>query len=168
MNSDIYLLPDLAYDPAALNSFADVNVVTGNTGASGGGPNTIFVQVRPGATSAQQVIDAWNANATVASQFEIRLEGKDAPANTSLVSPGGGPVALTSGTTAGGAGENLDRTNGLQIRVPAALGSVVGVADIVAGDRPFAAHGADPCHMLHPHLSRHRTPEPLNLTGRAG
>ena len=34
----------------------------------------------------------------------------------------------------------------LQIRIPAALGSIVGVADVVAGDRPLAAHGAHPCH----------------------
>src|ERR1044072_7979498 len=49
--------------------------------------------------------------------------------------------------------------HGLQVRIPAALGPVVGMAHIIAGDRPFAAHGADPCHMLHPLLSRHRTPE---------
>ena len=43
--------------------------------------------------------------------------------------------------------EHPDR---LQVRIPAPLGPVVGVADIVAGDRPLAAHGADPRHKLHP------------------
>src|SRR5262245_7169218 len=38
----------------------------------------------------------------------------------------------------------------LQIRVPAALCAIVGVADIVAGDRPLAAHGANPSHKLLP------------------
>ena len=39
--------------------------------------------------------------------------------------------------------------NGLEIRVPAPLGPVVRVTDVVAGDRPLGAHGADPCHKLH-------------------
>lgn len=106
-----------AYNPAATISFADVAVVEGNTGNSGGGPNTIFVHVRPGATTANQTIAAWNANAGVASQFELRLEGNDAPTNGSLVDPGEGVVDLTTATTAGGSGEKLDLTSGLQIRL---------------------------------------------------
>lgn len=106
-----------AYNAASTISFADVAVVEGNTGNSGGGPNTIFVHVRPGATTASQAIAAWNANAGVASQFELRLEGKDATGLNSLADPGGGVVGLINATTAGGAGENLDRTSGLQIRL---------------------------------------------------
>ena len=49
--------------------------------------------------------------------------------------------------------------HGLQIRIPAALGSIVGVADVVAGDRPLAAHGAHPRHKLHPSRCRYATPE---------
>lgn len=105
------------YDSAATISFADVAVVEGNTGNSGGGPGTIFVHVRPGATTADQTIAAWNANAGVASQFELRLEGKDAPPSGSLSLPGGGLVDLTTATTAGGSGESLDRTSGLQIHL---------------------------------------------------
>ncbi|HEV7280793.1 MAG TPA: flagellin [Pirellulaceae bacterium] len=106
-----------AYDPASNISFADVAVVEGNTGNSGGGPGTIFVHVRPGATTASQAIAAWNGNPAVASQFELRLEGKDAPPSGSLEDPGGGAVSLLTATTAGGTGENLDRTSGLQIRL---------------------------------------------------
>lgn len=115
--------PDLSdpvngvYDPAAAISFADVAVVEGNTGNSGGGPNTIFVHVRPGATTANQTIAAWNANAAVSSQFELRLEGKDAPAAGSLADPGGGVVGLIGATLSGGSGENVDQASGLQIRL---------------------------------------------------
>jgi len=39
--------------------------------------------------------------------------------------------------------------DGLQVGVPAPLGSVIGVADIVTGNRAFCANGAYPCHKLH-------------------
>src|SRR4051812_46133596 len=38
----------------------------------------------------------------------------------------------------------------LQVGVPAPLGTVISVTDAVAGYRPFGAHGAYPCHTLHP------------------
>src|SRR5215213_8882232 len=57
--------------------------------------------------------------------------------------------------------------HGLQVRVPAPLGSVVGVADVVAGDRPFRAERAYPCHKLHP-LTCSKLGKPLNLASNVG
>ena len=51
----------------------------------------------------------------------------------------------------------------LEIGIPTPLGSIVGVADVVAGDRPFGAHGAYPCHKLHPYIMSGRD-EPPNVT----
>src|SRR5215216_6777017 len=53
-------------------------------------------------------------------------------------------------------------THGLQIGIPAPLGPIIGVTDMVAGDRPFGAHGAYPCHKLHPH--RCQRDKPSNVT----
>ena len=68
----------------------------------------------------------------------------------------------------------LDRTvnadsDGLEIGIPAPLGSVVRVADVVAGYRPFSADGAYPCHKLYPYLvfvtrKAHKTSEPGPMT----
>ena len=52
--------------------------------------------------------------------------------------------------------------DGLEIGIPAPLGSVVRVADVVAGNRPFCADGAYPCHKLHPVVCSERG-KPLNL-----
>jgi hypothetical protein len=52
--------------------------------------------------------------------------------------------------------------HGLQVRIPPPLGSIVGVADVVAGDRPFRAERAYPCHKLHP-LTCSERGKPLNL-----
>ena len=41
-----------------------------------------------------------------------------------------------------------DRTNSLEIREPASLGDVVGVADVVARERPFATDFTDSCHCF--------------------
>ena len=38
----------------------------------------------------------------------------------------------------------------LQVGIPAPLRAVVRVTDVVAGNRPFCADGAYPCHKLHP------------------
>src|SRR5262249_19781417 len=48
----------------------------------------------------------------------------------------------------------------LQVRIPTPLGPIVGVADIVAGDRPFRAHGTYPCHrsILDESLTTFRSP----------
>ena len=50
----------------------------------------------------------------------------------------------------------------LQVRIPAPLGAVVRVTDVVAGNRPFCADGAYPCHKLHP-VSCTNAEKPLNL-----
>jgi hypothetical protein len=42
--------------------------------------------------------------------------------------------------------------HGLEVGIPAPLGSIIGVADVIAGNRPLGAHGAHPCHKFHPHL----------------
>src|SRR5215203_2510782 len=40
--------------------------------------------------------------------------------------------------------------DGLKVGIPAPLGAVVRVADVVAGNRPFSADGAYPCHKVPP------------------
>src|SRR5688500_3113784 len=42
----------------------------------------------------------------------------------------------------------------LEVRIPAAVGAVVGVAHVVAGRRPLGAECADPCHMSRPSKKR--------------
>ena len=38
----------------------------------------------------------------------------------------------------------------LQVGIPTPLGAIVCVTDVIAGNRPFCADGAYPCHKLHP------------------
>lgn len=60
----------------------------------------------------------------------------------------GNPVALDAGRTDPDSFRlaSYQDANGLEVWHPAALPMVVGVANMVAGCRPFTTHGADPCH----------------------
>ena len=78
------------------------------------------------------------------------------------------PITLEAlGTDPDPLGRAIDQNaHGLQIGVPAPLRAIVGVADVVAGNRPFSAHGANPCHKLHLGiLSDARKPPNLTTAG---
>ncbi|MGI8978888.1 MAG: hypothetical protein ACR2FY_06655 [Pirellulaceae bacterium] len=91
----------------------DAGVVTGNTTNSGGNANTIFVNIQPGATTANHVVAALLANAQVAAQFDVSLDESD---TSSPAFAGVGFVdASATAITAGGAGTALDQTSGLRI-----------------------------------------------------
>ena len=78
------------------------------------------------------------------------------------------PITLEAlGTDPDPLGRAIDQNaHSLQIGVPAPLRAIVGVADVVAGNRPFSAHGANPCHKLHLGiLSDARKPPNLTTTG---
>ncbi|MDX1947981.1 MAG: flagellin [Pirellulaceae bacterium] len=104
---------DGGFNAAALVQTGDIGVVSGNTGNSGGDANTIFVHIDPGATTANQVIAALTANATISARFTARLDPRD---GATIASTGNGFVDLDAGaTTAGGSGEPLDLTSGLLV-----------------------------------------------------
>lgn len=92
---------------------SDIGVVTGNTSNSGGDANTIFVNIQPGATTANQVVAALQGNAQVAAQFDVSLDASDtsspAFAGVGFVDP------ATTGISAGGSGTSLDQNSGLRI-----------------------------------------------------
>jgi hypothetical protein len=61
----------------------------------------------------------------------------------------------------------------LEVGIPAPLGSIIGVADVIAGNRPLGAHGAYPCHKFHPHLRvvtqrARKSNEPSPMTQHTG
>ena len=94
-----------------LNS--DIGVVTGNTSNSGGNANTIFVNIQPGATTANQVVAALQGNAQVAAQFDVSLDESD---TSSPAFAGVGFVdAAASGLSSGGTGTSLDQASGMRI-----------------------------------------------------
>ena len=78
------------------------------------------------------------------------------------------PITLQAlGTDPDPLGRAVDQdAHRLQIGIPAPLGAIVGVADVVAGDRPFGAHGADPCHKLHPCIMSDPRARKHNEAGR--
>ena len=88
-------------------------MVTGNTSNSGGNANTIFVNIQPGATTANHVVAALQGNAQVAAQFDISLDDTDT-SSPAFAGAGFVDVAATA-LTAGGAGTVLDQTSGLRI-----------------------------------------------------
>jgi flagellar hook-associated protein 3 FlgL len=92
---------------------SDAGIVTGNTSNSGGNANTIFVNIQPGATTANHVVAALQGNAQVAAQFEVSLDASD---TSSPAFAGVGFVNVSAtGITAGGSGAALDQTSGLRI-----------------------------------------------------
>ncbi|QDU94313.1 flagellin N-terminal helical domain-containing protein [Lignipirellula cremea] len=103
---------DGGFNPAASIPGTDAGVIRGDTGNSGGDANTIFVHVKAGQSSANQVRDALQANAEVAALFDVRVEGKDTLTAPNL---GRGPVATITAQSTGGAGVEFDQESGLQI-----------------------------------------------------
>jgi flagellar hook-associated protein 3 FlgL len=105
---------DGALNPASPVQAGDIGVVAGNTGNSGGDANTVFVLIDPGATTANQVLAALAADATIDGLFTARLEGTD---STSDLAAGNGPVSISAGaTTVEGSGAELDLASGIQIQ----------------------------------------------------
>ena len=80
-----------------------------NTGNSGGDAKTLYVYVDPGATTADDVVEAINAEGT----FYAELDPQDST-STSLAGKGLINVDDTA-TTSGGTGSDLDLTSGLQV-----------------------------------------------------
>jgi flagellar hook-associated protein 3 FlgL len=116
--------PDGAFNPTSTVNPADVGNVVGNTGASGGNANTIFVYVDPGATTANDVVNAINNNPTIAARFKAKIDGHD---TSSPGMEGRGYVEVPmSATTSQGSGTDLDQTSGLKIT----NGDKSGVVDI--------------------------------------
>lgn len=104
---------DGGYNPASAVQSVDIGLVTGNTGNSGGAARTIFVNIDPGATTANHVVAAIAANADLAPQFDLRIDPSD---SSSLAAAGSGIIDIdATGALAGGSGEPLDRSSGLQI-----------------------------------------------------
>ncbi|MEQ8790170.1 MAG: hypothetical protein RIC55_27995 [Pirellulaceae bacterium] len=97
---------------ATINA-ADIGVVQGNTGNSGGAAGTIFVNVKSGSTTANQAVAALQADATLDGLFEFRLDGKD---ETLAAFAGTGAININStGVTSGGSGVEFDQTSGIQV-----------------------------------------------------
>lgn len=100
---------EASYNPAATIDAADIANVTGDTGNSGGAANTLYVYVEAGASTANQVADAINAEGT----FTAALDAQD---TTTSSAAGTGVVSLSAtGTTSGGSGATFDKSSGLRI-----------------------------------------------------
>jgi len=104
---------DGAYNPTSTIPISDAGLVTGDTGNSGGGANTIFVHVQRNATTANQVVTALQGNAAIDALFATSLEAQD---SSSAGSAGTAIVDLAvQATTSGGSGFEPDLTSGLRI-----------------------------------------------------
>jgi flagellar hook-associated protein 3 FlgL len=86
----------------------------GNTGNSGGPANTYYVHIDSGASTANQVIAALNADSTFSEYFTAQIDGKDTTqlqfAGTGVLSDLELPL-----TTSGGSGVPLDLASGVRI-----------------------------------------------------
>jgi flagellar hook-associated protein 3 FlgL len=98
-----------AYNVGATIDAADAGVITGNTGNSGGAANTLYVRIQDGATTANQVIAAINAEGTFTATSDLNDATSAADAGTEVID-----IAAT-GTTSGGSGTTLDQASGLRI-----------------------------------------------------
>ena len=101
------------YNGASTISAADAGVVTGTTGLTGADADTLLIYVADGSTSANQVIEAVESDATVSALFSVRLDGKDGSASE-LEGTGRIAAGITA-TTSGGSGVELDLSSGIQI-----------------------------------------------------
>jgi len=104
-------------DPSAGEGFdgttpvftANAGLVRGDTGNSGGEAGTLYINIQPGVTTANDVVAAVNAEGT----FTAATDSRDA---VTPVQQGTGPVDLAAtGTTSGGSGITLDVASGLHI-----------------------------------------------------
>ncbi len=104
---------DGVYNPTSTIPIGDAGLVTGNTGNSGGAANTIFIHVQPGATTANQALNALRNNATIDALFSVSLEQQD---SSGAGAAGTGIIDLNAqAMTAGGSGFEPDLTSGLRI-----------------------------------------------------
>jgi flagellin-like hook-associated protein FlgL len=102
------LSSDPSFNPAATIAAADINVVRGDTGNSGGAGKTLYVHVAAGLSTANQVRDAINAEG----RFTAELDTLD---TTNTTQAGAEPVSIdATAVTSGGSGDNLD-LDGLRI-----------------------------------------------------
>jgi flagellin-like hook-associated protein FlgL len=98
-----------SYNASALIGAADVGVAQGDTGNSGGAAKTLYVYIEPGASTANHVVAAINAQGT----FTARLDQAD---TSSATFAGTQFVALAStATTTGGSGANFDKSSGIRV-----------------------------------------------------
>lgn len=104
---------DGGFVPTAIVPTAAAGVTFGYTGKSGGEANTVFVHIRPGASSAENVVDALNDTPDVAAILTAQLDEKDALEGQTL---GAANVSSeASATLSNGSGEELDLSSGLQV-----------------------------------------------------
>ena len=104
---------DGGYVPTAIVPSTAAGVLAGSTGNSGADANTALVYIDAGATTANQVVAALQADAAFSASFRVQLEGKD---TTTAAMAGSGTLDVNAtATTDYGAGESLDLTSGLQI-----------------------------------------------------
>jgi flagellar hook-associated protein 3 FlgL len=97
------------FDGASSVLTANVGVIRGNTGTSGGAAGTLYVNVQAGVTDANQAAVAINAEGT----FSAEVDPHDNAAGPQL---GIGPVDLSAtATTSGGNGSSLDIDAGIQV-----------------------------------------------------
>ena len=97
------------FDGASSVLTANVGVIRGNTGNSGGEAGTLYVNVQAGVTNANQAVAAINAEGT----FLAELDRHD---NAVGLHGGVGPVELdATATTSGGSGTPLDVDAGIEV-----------------------------------------------------
>ncbi len=94
-------------------SFLTPSGEVGNTGNSGGDARTVFVRIRKDESSAQQVVNAINADPTLAALFTASIDVRDA--SSASVSGTGAVAVSLSGVTSGGSGVEFDQDSGLQV-----------------------------------------------------
>ena len=84
-------------------------VGAGSTGNSGGAAKTLYIRIEPGASTANDVVAAIEAEGT----FTARIDPDD---SSSLTDAGTGLVSIDStATTADGSGATLDKSSGLRV-----------------------------------------------------
>ena len=97
-------------NPTATIAVGDIGSLQGNTGNSGGAAKTLYIHIEAGASTANDIVSAINAEGT----FNATLNPND---TTSAAQAGSGivSVAATAELTSGGSGSTLDVTSGLRV-----------------------------------------------------
>jgi len=101
---------EATFIPSTTIDAADIGVVRGNTGNSGGEAKTLYIRIDPGQSTANQVLEAINTEGT----FTAAIDASD---SSSLAASGTGAVNLnaTPALTSGGSGSTLDQTSGIRV-----------------------------------------------------
>ncbi|MCG8585645.1 MAG: flagellar hook-associated protein FlgL [Pirellulales bacterium] len=102
------------YDGLDISFVDDPGVVAGSESVTyDAGAKTVQIHIDAGNTTAAQVIDALNADASFAADYGAALDERGLAAG---VSPGNGVIDVTAtAKTFDGSGEDLDQTSGLRI-----------------------------------------------------